>query len=348
MKKELMGLLVTVLLAGTLTGCTSGQTAAKKNIDPNAVMEGNFEKLTLTMSTNGTDLANDTKAARLFADKIYEKSGGKITVNVFPNDQLAGGNMSKGLELVCGGSVDLDVHSTSIISNLDNRLMVSTLPWIFSDYQAAEDAFYGTGGQFINSILEGKGVYYLGAVHNGFKAMTNSKHPITKPEDLKGLKIRIPGGDFFSAFYTAFGASPQAMSWSEVFTALQQGTIDGHDNSLSTINSANVQEVQKYISISKHTYEAFTFTANAKRFDMLNEDTKNLIRLCVEEATKEMNRQIIADEDELREKFETQSGCEIYEFTAEDMEAFREVVWPLIEKYKAIYGKEACSAFGVT
>ena len=129
--------------------------------------------------------------------------------------------------------------------------MVSTLPWIFSDYQAAEDAFYGAGGEYIDSVLQTKGLYYLGAVHNGFKAMTNSKHPIEKPEDLKGLKMRIPGGDFFSAFYTAFGASPQAMSWSEVFTALQQGTIDGHDNSLSTINSAIVQEVQKYISILK-------------------------------------------------------------------------------------------------
>lgn len=347
MKKKWTGLLAAVLCVFALTGCGAGETTAQKDIDPSAVEEGDFETITLTMSTNGTDLANDTKTARLFADKIYEKSGGKITVNVFPNDQLAGGNMSKGLELVCGGAVDIDVHSTGIIANLDNRLMVSTLPWLFSDYQEAEDAFYGAGGEFINSVLEEKGVYYLGAVHNGLKAMTNSKHPITKPEDLKGLKMRIPGGDFYSAFYSAFGASPQAMSWSEVFTALQQGTIDGHENSLGTINSANVQEVQKYISISNHTYEAFTFIVNSKRFDSLNEDTQNLLRQCVEEATKEMNQQIIAEEDELRKKFEKESGCEIYEFTEEDKEAFREVVAPVIEKYKAIYGEEACAAFGV-
>ena len=122
--------------------------------------------------------------------------------------------MSKGLEMLCNGTVDLDIHSTSVISNLDNRLMVSTLPWLFSDYQEAEDAFYGEGGEYIDSILQEKGVYYLGAVHNGFKAITNSKHPIQKPEDLKGLKIRIPGGSFFSDFYSMLGASPQAMSWS--------------------------------------------------------------------------------------------------------------------------------------
>lgn len=98
--------------------------------------------------------------------------------------------------------------------------------------------------------------------------MTNSKHPIEKPEDLKGLKMRIPGGDFFSAFYTAFGASPQAMSWSEVFTALQQGTIDGHDNSLSTINSANVQEVQEI-----HQYFPNMHTKHSPSWQML----RNLI-----------------------------------------------------------------------
>ena len=81
-----------------------------------------------------------------------------------------------------------------------------------------------------------------------------------------GLKIRIPGGDFFMDFYTAYGASPQAMSWSEVFTALQQGTIDGHDNSISTIVSNNVQEIQPYMTVSRHTYEAFTCMANTANF----------------------------------------------------------------------------------
>ena len=358
MKKRVIGLLMAAcLVVGATTGCGGGSTATDTSASSAAtdeadtekaeVVEGDFDTVSLRLSCNGTDQANDTKAANLFAKLVNEKSGGKVTVTVFPNDQLAGGNMSKGLEMLCDGTVDLDVHSTSIISNLDNTLMVSTLPWIFSDYQAAEDAFYGAGGEYIDSVLQTKGLYYLGAVHNGFKAMTNSKHPIEKPEDLKGLKMRIPGGDFFSAFYTAFGASPQAMSWSEVFTALQQGTIDGHDNSLSTINSANVQEVQKYISISKHAYESFTFMANAKKFDTLTPDTQQLIRDCVEEATKTMNQEIIANEETLVDKFTNENGCEIYTFTEDDMAAFKEVVQPLIDEYKGIYGAEACAAFGV-
>ena len=356
MKKKVICMMMAVtMVAGLMGGCGSsaGETqdaesteSTEETVEAEAV-EGDFDSVNLRLSCNGTDQGTDTKTARLFADLVSQKSGGKITVMVFPNDQLAGGNMSKGLEMLCDGTVDIDIHSTSIISNLDNSLMVSTLPWLFSDYQEAEDAFYGDGGTYIDSVLQQKGVCYLGAVHNGFKAITNSKHPIAKPEDLKGLKIRVPGGAFFSAFYETLGASPQAMSWSEVFTALQQGTIDGHDNSLSTINSANVQEVQKYITISRHTYEAFTFMANAAKFNALKEDTQNLIKECVEEATKEMNQQIIADETTLEQKFTEENNCEICTLTEEDMAAFKEAVAPLIEEYKGIYGEAACTAFGI-
>lgn len=100
----------------------------------------------------------------------------------------------------------------------------------------------------MNKILGESGVTYLGAVHNGFKLMTNSKHPIQNPEDLQGLKIRSPGGDFFMDFYSAYGASPQAMSWSEVSPPCSRAPIDGHDNSISTIVSNNVQEIQPYMT----------------------------------------------------------------------------------------------------
>ena len=128
---------------------------------------------------------------------------------------------------------------------------------------------------------------------------------------------------------------------------MQQGTIDGHDNSLSTINSANVQEVQKYITISNHTYEAFTFTANTAKFEKLSAETQALIRQCVEEACKEMNQQIVADEAGLKDKFINENGCEIYELTEDDVAKFKAVVQPLIDQYKEVYGADACTAFGV-
>ena len=330
-----------LLAAAVLTGC--GQSSASTG---EATGDNPYNQVTLLLSCNGTDTANDTRAAQLFAEMMHERTDGAVTVNVFPNDQLSSGSQNKAIELVAGGTVDLDLRSTSILASLDNRIMVSTLPWLFPDYQAAEDAFFGTGGEFLDTVLEPKGLTYIGAVHNGFKAMTTSKRPIREPKDLKGLKFRIPGGDFFTAFYSALGASPQGMSWSEVFTALQQGTIDGQDNSLSTINSANVQEVQKYISLTNHTYEAFTFVGNSKRLDSLNEATRALLFETAEEACREINKDAIAEESEIREKFELE-GCEVIELAPEAVEEFKQTVAPVTEKYKAIYGEEACRAFGV-
>ena len=195
MKQKIFALaMASAMIVSLFAGCggSSSQAAPAASGEAPAASGGTqYDKVTLKLSCNGTDIANDTRMAKLFAEKVKEKSGGAVTVNVFPNDQLASGNMSKGLELLCDGTVDLDIHSTSIIANLDNRMMVSTLPWLFKDYQAAEDAFFGKGGEFLNTVLSEKGLTYLGAVHNGFKAMTCGKHAIKAPEDLKGLKIRI-------------------------------------------------------------------------------------------------------------------------------------------------------------
>lgn len=306
-----------------------------------------YTQADLIVSCNGTDVANDTRAAKRFAELLEERSGGAMKVRVFDNDQLSSNNQKKGLELAAIGIVDFDLHSTSIMANLDPRMMISTLPWLFPDYQAAEDAFFGPGGEYLATVLAPKGLTYLGAVHNGFKAITNSKHPILEPKDLSGLKIRIPGGELFYAFYEAFGASPQAMSWGEVFTALQQGTIDGHDNSLSTIKSANIQEVQKYISITNYTYEAFTFTANSEHFAKLNPASQALVRECVEDACKEINKQVVIEEDQIKQEFIEKNGCQVDELTPEQIAKFKEVVKPLIEHYKQVYGPEACAAWNI-
>lgn len=350
-KRRILALVLALVMALSLCACGGGSGDTGSNGDAGNTGDagdgGSYDKVSLMMGCNGTDQGNDTRTCKLFADLVSERSGGNVKITVYNNDQLASGDMQKGLEMVLDGSVDLDCHSTSIISALDNRLMVSTLPWTFADYQAAEDAFFGAGGEFVSSVVESKGLTYLGAVHNGFKMITCGKRLIKAPTDLQGLKIRIPGGDFFSAFYTAYGASPQAMSFAEVFSALQQGTIDGHDNSISTFYSANIQEVQPYITVSRHTYEAFTFTANTAKFQALSEDTQQLIRECVEEACKTINQEIVNSEADLIQKCKDDSGCEFYELTPEDIEAWRVPISDLIEEYKGIYGADACTAFGI-
>ena len=344
--KKLLALILALTMVFALAACGSEPAANSDAPSGDDVSSG--EAVELTLTCNGTDQGNDTRSAKRFKELIEEKSEGRITINIINNDQLAGGNMTSAIELLTGGGTDIDIHSTSIISSIAPEAMVCTMPWLFSDYQAAEDAFFGAGGEYMTELLSTKGVTYLGAVHNGFKLITNSKHPIEQPEDLAGLKIRIPGGDFFMDFYTAYGASPQAMSWSEVFTALQQGTIDGHDNSISTIVSNNVQEIQPYMTVSRHTYEAFTWMANTANFtSKLSEEDQQLVFDLVEQACKEVNAELVAEEEELIAQCEEENGVQFYRFTDEDVETWRAVITDLIEEYKGVYGEAACTAFGV-
>ena len=347
MKKTIAILLLAAMML-TLCACGGSKAPADTGGSAPAADGPVYDKLSIIMTCNGqSDAANDCIGANLFKQYIEEQSGGAITVTVYNNDQLAGGDMTKGLELVVNGDVQIDIHSTSIISRLDNRLMVSCLPWTFSSYDDCEAAFLGgAGGDFVASVLAEHGLTYLGALHNGFKAMTSSKKLITCPDDLVGQKIRTPGGDLWNGFWSALGASPQAMSWSEVYTAMQQGTIDGHDNSLSTINSANVQEVQKYITLSNHTYEAFTWTANTAWFEGLSPETQELIRSCAKQACLDANDQIVSSMDTIKEQF-IASGNEVYELSDEEIQVFKDAVADVTREYAAQYGEEACAAFDI-
>lgn len=349
MKKAIaLVLALTMVFALCACGSSAPSTSAPSNSDAASSEASSYAPLSIMMSCNGqSDTANDVIGANLFKQYIEEQSGGAITVTVYNNDQLAGGDMTKGLELVVDGTVQMDIHSTSIISRLDERLMVSCLPWTFSSYEDAENAFFGKGGEFVGKVLAESGLTYLGALHNGFKAMTSSKCQITCPADLAGQKIRTPGGDLWNGFWSALGASPQAMSWSEVYTAMQQGTIDGHDNSLSTINSANVQEVQKYITISNHTYEAFTWTANTAWYNALPENTRELIASCAEQACKDANTQIVASMSEIQNAYETNGFNSVYVLSEDEISEFKEAVADVTATYMKNYGDEACAAFDI-
>ena len=164
-----------------------------------------------------------------FAQLVEERSGGNITVAVFPNDQLANGNASRGIEMIASGSVDLAAYATCTLAVIDEKLPVATIPWIFDDYDEAVEVIDSTGKDYYAERLAAKGMTYLGSFHNGFRQLTNSKHEVRTPEDVQHLKIRVPGSVVFMGFFRALGADPTAMNWSEVFTAIQQGTLDGQE-----------------------------------------------------------------------------------------------------------------------
>lgn len=305
-----------------------------------------YRKMNLVMSVNGTDTQIDTRVARYFAQLVEERSGGNITVDVFPNDQLAGGNATKGIEMIAQGSVDLAAYATCTLAVIDSQLPVATIPWSFDSYTDARQVIDSTGGAYYAERLAAKGITYIGSFHNGFRQLTNSKTVVDDPSDLKNLKIRVPGSEVYMGFFRALGADPTSMSWSEVFTAIQQGTIDGQENGASVTSTAKMDEIQKYMTIWNYSYENDLFIANTRIWESLDENTRQLLTDCAIEACNWGRDTLEAEEADILARFEA-NGMTITYLNDEQKAAFAEA----ISEWKAgmidRFGEYACSAFGI-
>lgn len=328
-------LLLTMLLA--LSGCGGDGTAGEG---------GDYQKVNLSMAVNGTDTQIDSLVANYFAQLVAERSGGNVVIDVFPNDTLAGGNSTKGVEYIAVGGSDLGAYATSVLANLEPEISVATIPWSFTSYRQARDVIDSTGGAYYAKLLAPKGITYLGSFHNGFRQLTNSKRAVTKPEDLKGLKIRVPGSAVYMSVFNALGANPTAMSWSEVFTAIQQGTIDGQENGCSITKSAKMDEIQKYMTIWNYSYENDLFVANTKIWESLDENTRQLLQECASDACNWGRDRLEEDEETLIQGFRD-AGMQVDVLTEEQLAVFQAAISDVIEEFKGVYGADACTAFGM-
>lgn len=331
--------ILTFCLCTLLAGCGSDNSSSISTNDNNE-----YQKIQLVMSVNGTDTQIDSKVANKFADLVSEASNGNVTISVYPNDQLASGNATKGIEMLAVGAVDLAAYATSVMAVLDEQIGIATIPYTFSNYTEAKQIIDTSGGKYYEKLLADKGITYLGSFHNGFRQISNNKHEVRTPEDVQGLKIRVPGGEVYMDFFNTLGADPIAMSWSEVFTAIQQGTIDGQENGVSITKSAKMNEVQKYITIWNYSYENDLFVANSKIWNTLEPKTQQLLREKAKEACNWGRQQVENEENGIIAEFE-EDAIIVTKLTPEELNAFKNAVEPVREKFINKYGKENYNAF---
>lgn len=306
-------LFVSTVFMTSWCGCGNGNTKAEMQTG-----EKGYQKIELVMAVNGTDIQIDTKVADKFAELVAEETNGNVTISVFPNDQLAGGNASKGIEMIAGGGVDLAAYATSVLSVIDRQLSVGIIPWSFADYEEAKDVIDSTGYKYYEERLDAKGLTYLGSFHNGFRQLSNSKHEVKRTEDVKGLKIRVPGSEIYMGVFRALGADPVAMSWSEVFTAIQQGTIDGQENGISITASAKMPEVQDYLTLWNYAYDSDLIIANTKVWNSLEEKTREVLQEKAKEACEWGREEVEKEEAELLEEFR-EKGMTVTELSEEEL-----------------------------
>jgi tripartite ATP-independent transporter DctP family solute receptor len=192
-------------------------------------------------------------------------------------------------------------------------------------------------------LLE-KNIVGLGYGQNGFRQLTNNVRPVETPADIAGMKIRIPGIKMFISLFKALGADPITMNFGEVFTALQQGTIDGQENPLDTIASSKINEVQKYMTVWNYSYDVIILGMNKDKFESFDPATQQILKDAAKEACL-YQRQITRDLDAVHTKNFIDGGVEVNELTPEQMGVFRDKVQSVYTEYEPIMGKELMDIF---
>jgi tripartite ATP-independent transporter DctP family solute receptor len=213
-------------------------------------------------------------ASHEFAKRVAEKSGGKIEVQVFPSSQL--GNDKDMLQKMKLGQVDFFIPS-SMMSSVTPEFGVFDMPYIIKDRDHITRVMAKMGDSLFRPAAEAKGVKILAFWENGFRQVTNNVRPIVKPDDLKGVKLRTPRGEWRVKMFQSYGANPSPMAFSEVFTALKTGVMDGQENPLINVWSAKFYEVQKYLSMTGHVYIPAYLVTSPKTFASWPADVQKIV-----------------------------------------------------------------------
>lgn len=270
-----------VLLAGcALLAATSFAPAQAQNT----------LKMNISLAQNSSyGVAIDT-----FAREVEQRTGGRYKVQNFYSAAL--GAERESVEGVQLGTLDLTLTSTGPLPNFVPEVAILDIPFLFRDYAHARAVLDGPIGQDLLKKFPAKNMVALAWAENGFRHMTNSKRPVETPDDLKGLKMRTMENPIHIQAYKQFGILPTPMAFTEVFTALQQGTVDGQENPLSVITAAKLDQVQKYLSLTGHVYSPAVILMNKAKWDALSAADKQAFTDAAREAVK-ANRARIDDDE---------------------------------------------------
>lgn len=269
------------------------------------------------------------QGAQKFADLLAESSGGKIKVRLFPGGTLGGDVQT--VSALQGGTLDITVLNSGILAAQAPDYAMLDFPFLFNDVKEAHAVIDGAVGQKLTAQLDSKGLVGLGYWDLGFRNVTNSKTPITRLEDMQGLKIRVIQSPIYLETFSALGANPVPMAFPEVYTGLEQRTIDGQENPFTVIEGSKFFEVQKYLSVTGHIFNPQSLIIGQKTWNKLNDDEKALIRDAAAKAQVFQREVTAASMDKARANLEQHIA--VNDISPAEKDRFRERVKPVIEKF---------------
>lgn len=266
---------------------------------------------------------------------VGDESNGELTVSIFPNAKL--GDERNLLESLKMGTVDMAIITGGPIINFLPAFGVLDLPFLFKSNEHAYAVLDGEVGQKFFADMEKLGWKGLAYGERGFRNLTNSKRPVRTPEDMKGLKIRLMQNPVYVDSFKALGANAVPMAWTETLTALQQGTIDGQENPINVIHSYNIQDSNKYLTITRHAYAPNVILMSMRTWNKLTPEQQQLVEKAAK-AGAALNREV-DNENEAKWLNELKAkGMEVVEDPNIDL--FLKAVQPIYDSYGEKYGKD--------
>lgn len=291
------------------------------------------DPLKLRISTEQTPGVSGQVTLASFRDALKEEMGSSVEIEYFDSGQI--GDEIVHMEQLRTGQIDI-VPLGSDVVQLDSKWAVFDMPFLFETASSVYTLVDGpVGTEMAESLAKSAGLHVLGFGETGFRHVTNNIRPIVTPDDLKGLRLRVPGSASRLAIFENFGANPVSMSTGELYLSFQQGTVDGHENAMSSIKSWSFHEVQDYISLTSHVYTPVTLAMNQRKWQSLTPEQQSAIEKASATAVA-YSRQYAAETDEqLRAEL-----TEYLDINDVDRPAFLEEARKIWPKISAIAGEE--------
>lgn len=316
---------VAALLGGT-TLSISGATA---------------QEVRINLAHGGDPVHPWHEAAQKFATEVSEKSNGAIAVNIFTAGQM--GSDREMLESTQSGSLQMSVISTMAMSGFEPSLQIFDLPYLMPSYEIAYKVLDGEIGAKVGEALIAKGVRNLAYWENDYRQLSNNVRPIEKAADLAGLKIRVPETPILISWLENLNAIPTPIAYTELYTSLQQGVVDGQDNGIFLSHSAKYYEVQKYYTLTNHIYAPAAFLVSESFYQNLSDEHRAIINQAAINA-RDFQRQISGELRNSRLEEMKAAGLQMTELAPEALAEFRSSARPVYDTVRAVIDQDALAS----
>ncbi len=319
MKKKIVYLLFVVLVLSFFAGCDRAKLNFSHMQAPGSVWDKGAEKFALLVDKN---------------------SNGHTRVNVHPAGKLCSMNPVNELELLKTGKVDFAWISASLMANkADPRFGVFNLPWLFSSHKLANNVFDDRAGAIVEKWFDEQGLVCLGIGNNGFRQLSNNEKKIEYPNDLRGLRILVPGGKSYSSVFNMMGAVAVPMSPVNIKDALAKGMAEGQEGNLQSFADAKLFEQQKFLTLWNYMFDPIFLCANKNMIEKLEPEKRDAVKSAAKEAVVYERQLIVESEEELKKELKAK-GVKVTSLPQGRINKFRTIAMPIYKNMESTVGAE--------